>query len=73
MRRIISALLLVCAPMPSFSHPVDLSDQEIDTILVMANECLKTQGMQCADAAVYLRNKLNEARKSKPAPDQKAP
>lgn len=54
------------------SREVVLTDQEIDATISMMEECVKAKGFGCADAAVYMRNKLNDARKPK-APSPAAP
>lgn len=35
-----------------------LTDQDIQTIIVMSNECVKARGLECAEAALLIKRKL---------------
>lgn len=69
-----AALLLALVAMPTMAqqpaaiHTIQLTDEQIDSIIAGGAQCLDKQPYACAAYAIFVRNILLEARKPKPPP-----
>lgn len=49
-------------------RPVMLTDQDIQIIVAMSEECVKAKGFLCAEAALSIKKKLEDSARPTPPP-----
>lgn len=70
MRRIVAAFFVLAlgASAHAETRTIELTDQQIDTIIAGGAQCEAKVPYACAEYLVYIRNMLNGARQPKPPP-----
>lgn len=56
------------APAAPTSRPIMLTEQDIQIIIAMSEECVKAKGFQCAEAALMIKRKLETPAPAAPPP-----